>query len=390
MSRKSFALFIAGLVSLGFQHAVGAEPQTAPTRNSLPKEVVTREHALEGWIALFDHESTFGFRDGRIEVESTTVRLQGGTTTTEFADFELKIDVVKAGTITLAGESSVVQRGQHVLNSRGRRGPIALSAELVVRDIQLKPLALKPLWNGRDLTGWDRRGRVPAANKPGARWSVENGAIRVVGGPEALEYAPAEGPHLFGDFIVQMVVRTRRPGANGGFFFRNEPGKTMMGYEAQLHNTWYDPESGQHGYTTGGIDDRQQARAPVAIDDVPFRMTVIAQGSHIATWVNGYQTADWVDTRPADPNPEKRPETGAGDSSVAGPRSRNRSGIPRDLVARAQVEILQQGAGPWTVPVDIPRPWHSVIWWNRLTAKLTRHFSSDSQARRRRRAAAGC
>ena len=151
----------------------------------------------------------------------------------------------------------------------------------------------------------DRRGRVPTGNKSGAQWSVEKGVIHVAGGPEALEYAPSEGRHLFADFILQIAVRTRKPGTNGGLFFRNEPGKTMMGYEAQLHNTWYDPMSGKHGYTTGGIDDRQQARAPVAVDEVPFRMTVVAHGPHIATWVNGYQTADWTDTRAPDLNPRK-------------------------------------------------------------------------------------
>jgi hypothetical protein len=268
-----------------------------------PKDLLTSEEAMDGWLALFDGGTTFGFHQAKLNANADKPTLQGGTTTTEFAEYELRIKVLKEGEIALGGDRIPLRAGDHRLMSRGRRGPITLGADTVVESLLLKPLDLQPLFNGRDFSGWDRRGRVPAANTPGAQWSIEKGVIRVVGGPEALEYAPSGGRHLFADFILQIIVRTRRPGANGGLFFRNEPGRTMMGYEAQLHNSWYDPASGKHGYTTGGIDDRQQARAPVAVDDIPFRMTVIAHGPHIATWVNGYQTVDWTDTRPADPNP---------------------------------------------------------------------------------------
>lgn len=270
-----------------------------------PNDALSAEDALAGWIALFDGHTTFGLRDAKLQITGDKSTLQGGTTTTEFANYELRINAVKDGEIVLSGERHPVRTGEQVLRSRGKTGSIALGDGLIVSSLVLKPIELKPLFNGRDLNGWDRRGRVPTAKSPGARWTVEEGKICVVGGPEALEYAPSEDRNLFGDFMVQLVVRTRRAGVNGGFFFRNEPGKTMMGYEAQLHNPWYDPASGKHGYTTGGIDDRQQARAPIAVDEVPFRMTVVAHGPHIATWVNGYQTVDWTDTRPADANPRR-------------------------------------------------------------------------------------
>jgi hypothetical protein len=299
MNRSLIVLLVMAVLSCVPSRLVDGAPTTPTTAAWL-----TPEESLDGWLALFDGQTTFGFRDAKLVNQGDQVTLQGGTSTTEFADYELRVQVLKEGDIELSGERMPIGVGKHVFTSRARRGPIRLGDQLVVESLSLKPLELKSLWNGRDLNGWDRRGRVPSGN-PGARWSVENGVIRVVGGPEALEYAPAVGTHLFGDFLVQMTVRTRRAGTNGGFFFRNQPGKTMMGYEAQLHNSWYDPQSGKHGYTTGGIDDRQQARAPVAVDEVPFRMTVIAHGPHLATWVNGYQTVDWIDSREPDPNPRK-------------------------------------------------------------------------------------
>lgn len=280
-------------------HSLSAD-QTTPL--SLTDRIST-QLGLEGWLALFDGKSTFGFQEAKLDDSRKPATLQGGTTTSEFSDYELNVFVAKAGTIMLGDESFELVTGAHTLHIKGKRGSIRLSSDLVVESLNLKPLDLKPLFNGRDLTGWDRRGRVPNSSKPGAKWTVSNNAIHVLGGPEALEYAPANGPHLFNDFIAQLVVCTKRQGANGGVFLRNEPGRTMMGYEIQLHNTWYDPGGKTHGYTTGGIDDREQARAAVAFDLVPFRLTIVAQGPHLATWVNGYQTADWTDKRHLHSNP---------------------------------------------------------------------------------------
>ena len=47
-------------------------------------------------------------------------------------------------------------------------------------------------------------------------------------------------------------------------------------------------------------------------------MTLVATGSHMATWVNGRQVSDWTDTRPADANPRKGLRLEAGTLSLQG------------------------------------------------------------------------
>jgi hypothetical protein len=32
-------------------------------------------------------------------------------------------------------------------------------------------------------------------------------------------------------------------------------------------------------------------------------MTIVADGRHLSTWVNGCQVVDWIDTRASHPNP---------------------------------------------------------------------------------------
>jgi dienelactone hydrolase len=268
-------------------------------------DYLTYEQAMAGWIQVFDGQTAFGWRDAVLGRGPNHATLLEGTTTSTFSDFELRVRASADGELKIGDQKADIRRGWNTIRSEGRRGAITIEPGLVVDALFLKPTAIQRLMNGRSPAGWDRRDAALLPPERRAHWTFENGVVRAVGGPGALEYAPATGPNVFGDFLAQLVVRTRRNDTNGGFFFRNEPGKTLMGYEVQLHHRWYDAARGEHGCTTGGIDDRQQARAPTALDHVPCRITVVADGPHLATWVNGYQTADWTDTREPDPNPRR-------------------------------------------------------------------------------------
>jgi hypothetical protein len=88
----------------------------------------------------------------------------------------------------------------------------------------------------------------------------------------------------------------------------------MNGYECQIHNGFKNDDRTQpvdHG--TGGIFRRQPARKVVADDLEWFHLALVAEGPHMAAWVNGFQVSDWTDTRKPDANPRKglRLEKGA-------------------------------------------------------------------------------
>jgi hypothetical protein len=88
----------------------------------------------------------------------------------------------------------------------------------------------------------------------------------------------------------------------------------MNGYEAQIYHRCHDGDvANPFTWATGAIDDRQNARRLVSRDEHFFVSTVIARGPHLATWVNGYQTTDWIDTRGPSANPRQglRLEAGA-------------------------------------------------------------------------------
>ena len=93
----------------------------------------------------------------------------------------------------------------------------------------------------------------------------------------------------------------------------------MMGYESQIHNGFKDGDRRQPvDWGTGAIFKRTPARLVVADDLKWFHKTILADGAHIATWVNGYQVADWTDDREPNENPRRGLRTEPGTIMIQG------------------------------------------------------------------------
>ncbi|MCA9066616.1 MAG: DUF1080 domain-containing protein [Planctomycetaceae bacterium] len=191
----------------------------------------------------------------------------------------------------------------------GRIGLQMNSGRIAFRNVFLKPVGAEPLFNGQDLTGWSV---VPGS---AGEFKVVDGMIHVTGGRGFLET-----DREFASFILQAEVRTNGDALNSGIFFRSMPGTTEApsnGYEMQIHNGVRNGDRRQpadHG--TGGIFKRQSARVVMSNDHQWTAMTLIAQGSRFATWVNGYQVVDWTDQRPPNPNPREGLRVEAGRLSL--------------------------------------------------------------------------
>ena len=260
---------------------------------------LTEREAESDWISLFDGQTAFGWKDAEVK----NGNLRGGETTTPFEHFELKADIVTGGNILLGGETVAVSPGSFRKVVKGEKpGPIRLGPGVEVRKLLVRPLGLKSVFNGKTLDGWTvlPHPRLPKAKQ--AHWRVEKEVIVAEGGPGALELDAAK----YGDFVLQVEARTRKKLVNGGVFFRAIPGDFLNGYEAQIFNACYQHDSAKPArFSTGAIDDRQLARRLVSRGEVPFVMTIIANGPHIATWVNGYQMVDWTDERKPHENPRE-------------------------------------------------------------------------------------
>jgi hypothetical protein len=348
---------------------VSAQPAaaSAPKPASEPAMLSAAELA-DGWISLFDGQTLFGWKAGSQadwRVEDGAIVVSTGErgllyTTTQFANYVLCVDFrSESGTnsgiflhtppqpqdpsvdcyeLNIAEAdnpfptASLVQRkkaevdapsgqwhsfeatvdgdrvaiklnDQQVLDYADpkplRRGHIGLqlnSGKVAFRNLRLKPLGTVSLFNGRDLTGWKTYPEMAS------KFTVTaGGELNVQNGRGQLETAGQ-----YGDFALQLECQTHAPRLNSGVFFRCIPGDDMMGYECQIHNGFQDGDRTQpQDCGTGGFFRRQNARRVVADDLTWFHMTLVADGPHMAAWVNGYQVSDWTDDRPANENPRK-------------------------------------------------------------------------------------
>jgi hypothetical protein len=327
-----------------------ALPACAAQEKARPNTLTPQEIA-DGWLLLFDGETTFGWRvDGEARAEHGLLVLGGGKATTatmEFGYFEASWELRWDGpgeprrvltafrgaqsdgeaatpfsharvwgkvlwtaerwrvrpdpdpqvTVSSTAEVTGSIPGGTALESTfgfraGRRIVVRLEVpagtRLYLRNVKLKPEGLKPLCNGKDLAGW----KEPSGKK--SRFTVtRNGELNVRGGPGELQ---TEGE--YDDFVLRLDGISNGDGL-GGVFFRGIAGEARSGFEVRLGDQGGDNDRSKPGEGTGGIRGFPPARKVVLGDKEWFTLTVIARGNRLAAWVNGYQTADVTDDRPA-------------------------------------------------------------------------------------------
>lgn len=213
-----------------------------------------------------------------------------------------QITVVLDGDCVLEYRDPAPRRIGHI-GLQSREGPVAF------RNLRLRPLGVKPLFNGRDLAGWctDRAREC--------RFEVtEAGELHVVDGPGEIE---TDGD--FANFVLQLECNVNGDRLNSGVFFRTLREGYLLGYESQIDNDFTDGDRTQpEDYGTGGIYRRQHARRVVTDDRTWFAKTIVADGPHMAVWVNGYQVSDWTDDRPPSENPREGRRLGPGTIAFQG------------------------------------------------------------------------
>lgn len=183
------------------------------------------------------------------------------------------------------------------------------------RNIRVKPLGTKPIFDGKSLSGWQEVAPTRPAKEP-AIWKVEKGTIHVVHGGGQLETTGS-----YDDYILQIDVRTnssdpkRHP--NSGIFNRGEAKGYWTGYEVQIRNEFKaDDRTQPVDWGTGAVYNRAATRKVVPNDNEFFIMTINVRGAHFGVWVNGYPVTDWEDTRPPAATARQGLKTAAGTISL--------------------------------------------------------------------------
>ena len=348
--------------------------------NFVDDSPVGQDRVSTGWISLFDGHSLFGWRkasDANWRVEGAHIVVDGGEpgllrTASQFDQFELiveyacdqetnsgvfvhtspkpgfddamEIEIVGSKlenqTGSIAGRQKVpgqspkreefnqltirVEGGfinvdlnekrinRYVIPQQAAgRGYVGLQYSSGM--IRFRKILLRPLFSDReekftDLSKW----KVSADSS--FRSSInDEGDLVLTGGPGYVESLKS-----YGNLVLQMKCSISN-GGNSGVFFRCIPGENTNGYESQIDNSGKrsDPTTPSN-CGTGGIFRRMDARRIVAEDESWFAITIVAEGPHVAVWVNGYQVTDWTDLRKPDRNPRRGQRTQAGTLMLQG------------------------------------------------------------------------
>lgn len=315
--------------------AAHARADDKPKPNTL-----TADDLAKGYVNLFDGESTFGWKvegtaavkDGKLVVggdKDTTL-----TSTTSFPlsslrrEFETTDGNPAKGGRLLGPNGHVVVNFKDVAKQKSTSptgevgvgapfGPVVIEVpagqQIAFSVLAIRPGGFKPLFDGKTLDGW----KVNAADpkRMASKFEVtKDGELAVKNGPGDLVTDKE-----FDNFVLQFECKTLGDGLNSGFFFRCIPGQYQNGYEAQVQNSYLDNDRTKpKDFGTGAIYRRIASRKVVSNDKEWFTMTVVADGKHIATWVNGYQTVDWTDDRKESDNPRQGYRAAKGPISIQG------------------------------------------------------------------------
>ncbi|HET6574784.1 MAG TPA: DUF1080 domain-containing protein [Fimbriiglobus sp.] len=357
----------------GLLLAAGLVCGTAAADEKKPNTLTPKE-AAEGWLMLFDGKTTFGWTvkdapsapKSDLAVKDGVLVFKGTASTvcfkTRFRYFELTGEyrtVTKGSTFGVkittdmfgqenGGESywdhliplagcqwkafsvySVPNRFSIVSQDPAKPGvsgggvgdgvlkveftlPESDAGRIELRNLKLRPLSMTPLLNGKDLSGW-KVFQDPKRSK--SKFEVTPaGELHLTNGPGDLQTEKK-----YADFVLQLECKVNGKNLNSGIFFRCVQDQYQNGYEAQIDNGYKNNDRTKptdHG--TGAIYRRTNARKVVSNDNEWFTMTVVADGPHISTWVNGYQTTDWTDKRKPAENPRQGLRLAAGHISIQG------------------------------------------------------------------------
>ena len=141
-------------------------------------------------------------------------------------------------------------------------------------------VGFEKLFNGRDLTGWEKDGN--------AKWFVEDGTLV---GTQGENNAPGDlfTQDTYRDFLLTVTYRAEWP-CNSGLWFRYQSPQTA--YQADILE-YKNPEcySGTL-YCPGKMFLAMNTDKTIVDREGWNTIKVRAEGDHIQIWMNGHQVAD--------------------------------------------------------------------------------------------------
>lgn len=163
------------------------------------------------------------------------------------------------------------------------------------RNIKIKPLprkesAPKPLFNGKDLTGWTPYGTE--------LWYVNpEGLLVCESGPDK-EYGYLATNDYYKDFDLTLEFKQLANG-NSGVFFRSfvEPPVKVHGWQCEVAPKGEDTAGIYESYGRGWLVQIPDEKENILKEGDWNTMRIRVEGDHVQTWLNGEPMTDFNDEK---------------------------------------------------------------------------------------------
>jgi putative heme-binding domain-containing protein len=230
----------------------------------------------------------------RIRAEGPRIQIWlNGVQTVDYVETDPAIPLTGQVAVQIHGNAFAVVRYKDIALEKLPDSPAAPAAEATTAaaPVDAKTTAdAGPLFNGRDLTGWD--------GEAAAFWSVVDGALTSSGAPQP------RGSWLRTDRELEnfdLTFRARTQGRVGtGLFFRSavEPGKPILGWQLDI-GAGLDGGLYKEGPKGGLISYPDRAKAIAAAKPGEWNeYRLRAEGRRLRTWVNGVAMQDHEEKGP--------------------------------------------------------------------------------------------
>ncbi len=146
----------------------------------------------------------------------------------------------------------------------------------------------KPLFNGKDLSGWQVHGTE--------RWYVEDGLLVCESGPDA-EYGYLATEQTYKNFVLELEFKQAADGNSGVFFRSSLDGTKISGWQVEVAPPDHDTGGIYESYGRGWLEQIPEEKEGILKMGEWNNLRIEVNGDRVQTFLNGKPMVDLTDDK---------------------------------------------------------------------------------------------
>ena len=146
----------------------------------------------------------------------------------------------------------------------------------------------RPLFNGKDLSGWQIHGTE--------QWYVEDGLLVCESGPDA-EYGYLATDETFKNFVLELEFKQAADGNSGVFFRSSLDGTKISGWQVEVAPPDHDTGGIYESYGRGWLEQIPEEKEGILKMGEWNKLRIEVNGDRVQTFLNDEPMVDLTDDK---------------------------------------------------------------------------------------------